>query len=470
MAMADTTPTPTPTTTPTPLVIVVGLGLAGLTTAIECHRRGINVLVLEKVTELKHDANPPAGDGIFMPPNAARVISRWDTQVQTEIAANKNDSTHADFFDDADAFIVRNEVPGKGRGFLTNRGKLVLILYAYALRLGIQIRLGTRVAEYWEDEASQHAGVLLDTGERVSGDCVICADGVHGKARAYVTGSTTTRGAETNLGFATFRAHLRTDTPSFIADPEAQWIVRDSETQDRTYMWFGAGVNLSMMTLKHGREIVWMTTHRDTYAATETEAWAGGPASHAHLADVFDCISHWPGRARIESIVRHTDPAKLVNHPLVYRAPLKTWRSGGGRVMLIGDAAHPYYPVVGQGGAQGVEDGAVVAVALARAGRDVRLALEVAERIRYPRASVIQLGSREFQASVLEPDWEAVRRDPGMFRLPNPEWIFEHDCVAFAEAEYEAVVECAREGVQYVPKNIPDDGVYRVEDTYGGER
>ncbi|KAL4904277.1 hypothetical protein BDW74DRAFT_178858 [Aspergillus multicolor] len=461
--MADTRPSLTTQ------IIVVGLGLAGLTTAIECHRRGIKVLVLEKVSELKHDA----GDGIFMPPNAARVIQRWDNQVQSEIAANRNDSTHADVFDDTDTFIVRSALPGKGHGFLTNRGKLVLILYEYALRLGIDIQLGTRVATYWEDTDAKQAGVVLESGERLSADGVICADGVHGKGRAFVTGASgssraaSTSATVTETGYATFRAHLRTDTPSFASDPAAHWIVRDSAVQDRTYMWFGSGVNMSMMTLKHGREVVWMTTHKDRYAAKETESWSGG--AHAHLRDVVDCIAHWPGKARIESIVRHTQPGKLVNHPLVYRPPLKTWRSAGGRVMLIGDAAHPYYPVVGQGGAQGVEDGAVLAVALARAGEDgVPLALEVAERIRYPRASVIQLGSRVFQAAVLSPDWEAVRRDPAMFRLPNPSWIFEHDCVEFAEREYEAVVRCVQEGVEYVPANIPRDGVYRVEDTYNG--
>lgn len=51
--------------------------------------------------------------------------------------------------------------------------------------------------------------------------------------------------------------------------------------------------------------------------------------------------------------------------------------------MLIGDAAHPYFPVVGQGGSQAIEDGVVVATALELAGKEnVPLALRVAEKIR----------------------------------------------------------------------------------------
>lgn len=52
--------------------------------------------------------------------------------------------------------------------------------------------------------------------------------------------------------------------------------------------------------------------------------------------------------------------------------------------MLIGDAAHPYLPVVGQGGGQAIEDGVVVATALSLAGKaNTPLALCVAEKIRY---------------------------------------------------------------------------------------
>lgn len=76
-------------------------------------------------------------------------------------------------------------------------------------------------------------------------------------------------------------------------------------------------------------------------------------------------------------------PEKLVDHALIYRPPLETWVSAGGRVMLIGDAAHPYFPVVGQGGSQAIEDGVVVATALELAGKEnVPLALRVAEKIR----------------------------------------------------------------------------------------
>lgn len=205
---------------------------------------------------------------------------------------------------------------------------------------------------------------------------------------------------------------------------------------------------------------------QDCYGARET--WNGG--GQAKIDDALATISQWPGRHRIETVIRHTKPNKLVNHPLIYRPPLRTWISEGGRIILIGDAAHPYYPVVGQGGSQGIEDGAVLAIALSLAGKErVSLALQVVEKIRYPRATVIQLGSSTFQATVLRPDWEEEASKQDGFRFPNPDWIFSHDCQNYTYREFESVIQAIRDGREYVPTNIPIDGVYRVENTYKPE-
>lgn len=130
-------------------------------------------------------------------------------------------------------------------------------------------------------------------------------------------------------------------------------------------------------------------------------------------------------------------------------------------MMVIGDAAHPYFPIIGQGGGQSIEDGAVVAIALELAGKsNVPLGLKVAERIRYPRATVIQRGCSGLQESMLKPDWEAVRRDPSILSLPSPKWIFEHDCQAYTYREFDAVVQAIQEGREYMPTNIPPEGIY----------
>jgi flavin-dependent dehydrogenase len=198
-----------------------------------------------------------AGDGIMIAPNASRVIRQWGDELLTEIVLNCCDATHVDMMDHCDKLIVRQELPGKGEGLVTNRGKLVCLLYELAKnRLGIDIRLGSRVTEYWESDDG-HAGVVVDGRERISGDCVVCADGVHGMARKYVTKEDIPR---RETGWATFRAHIEADT--FADDQEAKWVLAGTDLVDRTYAWFGDGVNVAMMTLKRGKEVVWMTTHK----------------------------------------------------------------------------------------------------------------------------------------------------------------------------------------------------------------
>ncbi len=64
-------------------------------------------------------------------------------------------------------------------------GELHERLFAFAKSLGVEIRLGQDVTEYWEDEERGEAGVLSN-GERLHADIVVGADGVRSKARTLV--------------------------------------------------------------------------------------------------------------------------------------------------------------------------------------------------------------------------------------------------------------------------------------------
>jgi salicylate hydroxylase len=75
------------------------------------------------------------------------------------------------------------------------------------------------------------------------------------------------------------------------------------------------------------------------------------------------------------------------------RKPLRTWCNG--RLTLLGDAAHPMLPHLGQGGNQAIEDGVALAILLAgRSASDVPAALRAYEDLRRPRASMVQSESR----------------------------------------------------------------------------
>ena len=92
------------------------------------------------------------------------------------------------------------------------------------------------------------------------------------------------------------------------------------------------------------------------------------------------------------------------------RDPIPRWTSG--QVTLLGDAAHPMLPYLGQGACQALEDGAVLATALAAEPADPLTGLARYERTRRPRASRVVLTSRERGLSNhLTSPWAAWRRD-----------------------------------------------------------
>ena len=92
------------------------------------------------------------------------------------------------------------------------------------------------------------------------------------------------------------------------------------------------------------------------------------------------------------------------------RDPIPRWTRG--RVTVLGDAAHPMLPYLGQGACQAIEDGAVLATALSAETSDPVTGLARYERTRRPRASRVVLAARERGLSNhLTSRWAAWRRD-----------------------------------------------------------
>ena len=66
-----------------------------------------------------------------------------------------------------------------------HRGEMYGVLFEHAKSLGIEIRLGQNVTEFWEDIGAGKAGVVTN-GERLEADLVVGADGVRSAARKLV--------------------------------------------------------------------------------------------------------------------------------------------------------------------------------------------------------------------------------------------------------------------------------------------
>jgi salicylate hydroxylase len=108
------------------------------------------------------------------------------------------------------------------------------------------------------------------------------------------------------------------------------------------------------------------------------------------------------------------------------REPLPRWSSG--RLTLLGDAAHPMLPHLGQGVNQALEDAVALAMLLGAApdSSGVAGALVAYEKLRWPRTARVQLGSRRNGAGY----------DSSGSQLTDRGWIYGYD----AEAEARALV------------------------------
>lgn len=113
------------------------------------------------------------------------------------------------------------------------------------------------------------------------------------------------------------------------------------------------------------------------------------------------------------------------------RPPLERWTRG--RVALLGDAAHPMLPYMGQGAGQSIEDAAVLAHCLAASRDDLQGALEAYAARRHERTAAVQAASREAGRLVrLTDSTQVAERNARLSASPEAavarfDWIWRYD-------------------------------------------
>jgi 2-polyprenyl-6-methoxyphenol hydroxylase-like FAD-dependent oxidoreductase len=110
----------------------------------------------------------------------------------------------------------------------------------------------------------------------------------------------------------------------------------------------------------------------------------GGPAPAAPKGELLELCRGWP--EPVEALIDATDPAEMFGRDGADRKPVDRW--GDGRVTLLGDAAHPMTPNLGQGACQAIED-AVVLGRCVKEAPDPVSALREYERRRIERTAYV---------------------------------------------------------------------------------
>lgn len=218
-----------------------------------------------------------------------------------------------------------------------------------------RVHLASRCVRVEQDAGGVTAH--FEDGRSATGDVLIGADGLHSAVRASLHGDE----RPTYAGCTAWRAVVPFNTAQVTA----------AET-------WGHGSVFGIVPIRGGR-VYW-------YATMKTPEGGRGKDEQAMLRKVFRGW-HEP----IETLIAVTDPAAILRNDIYDRPVLDSWTVG--RATLLGDAAHPMLPFLGQGACQALEDG----VALGRVfqeHRDVPSALRAYEALRVRRANMFVTRSR----------------------------------------------------------------------------
>jgi 2-polyprenyl-6-methoxyphenol hydroxylase-like FAD-dependent oxidoreductase len=260
--------------------------------------------------------------------------------------------------------------------------------------------LGAECVGFEQNDEGVTARFADDSEAR--GDFLIGADGIHSAIRAQMFGKSKPRYS----GYTAWRAVARF--------PHARLPYKDaSET-------WGRGARFGIVPMSNDR-IYWFATKN----APEGEKDAPGGRKHELLYLFRDW--HEP----IEAIIEATDDGAILRNDIYDREPLACWSQG--RVTLLGDAAHPMTPNLGQGACQAIEDAVVLGQCFDDDG-DVESALGAYEKRRLERTTEIVKQSWRIGRIA---QWQnpfacalrnsALKMIPGSTQMKQLEWIIGYE-------------------------------------------
>lgn len=200
------------------------------------------------------------------------------------------------------------------------------------------------------------------------------------------------------------------------------------------HLWIGADVHGFVVTLQGGKQINAVLTHKDVGDVEEGWSFPG------KREDVLSCIKGWdPAYVRVWEKIQN-----IIDWKLVYRPCLDKWVTDSGLIIIAGDAAHPFLPTSTQGASQGVEDGATIALCLAKAGRGrVPLALHTAFELRYEHAKAAQqtgITQRKIWHDIHDKETGEMKEELDTSKgLLQSYYLWSHDCEKVVHDEWETV-------------------------------
>jgi salicylate hydroxylase len=383
-----------------PSVAIIGGGIGGLFAANALIAQGLRVAVYEQASALGE-----VGAGVYVTPNAVRhlqrvglgpEVERWGAKVGTASRYFRHDGTPI-------APVQVTDASGWNATFGMHRADFVEFLAAN-LPPGC-VHTGHRAVGFAQSDDVTR--VDFDNGAIVDADVVVAADGIHSALRPHVFPPS----RPVFHGTISYRGLIpRERLPGWPTD--------------RWQMWAGPSKHFLVFPVRHGTMVNYVG-----FVPTDEEmreSWSA-PGDPEVLRRAFE---GWD--PRVGEVLNQVD--QTFRWALYDRDPLPSWANG--RLALLGDAAHPMLPHLGQGANQSIEDGMALATILGRTTTAaVPAALLAYERLRRERVADVQLGARQNGLRVDSKDADLRARDAQL--VAHAEFrkqLYSYDVVPHARA------------------------------------
>lgn len=306
-------------------ILIAGAGIGGLAAAIALRRHGLDAVVCERATELRE-----VGAGLLLSPNAVAVLALLG--LANPARERSRVITEWRILDPRGRPLHRLRPTHGGQPALSlHRSDLQFLLQAQLDPAAL--RLGFDVVRHAESRAQVE--LTARSGESVRGAVLVGADGLNSRIRAGLLGEQAPR----PCGYVGWRSVV-------------PWIPAGYEGSCLSESW-GEGKRFGISPLG-GNRCYWYAT------ANQPPRPAGAPAPDPR-EELLALFRHW--HAPVSELIAATPAETILRNDILDRTSGATWTHG--RVTLLGDAAHPMSPNLGQGACAALEDAWILARELA---------------------------------------------------------------------------------------------------------
>ncbi|KAG2119399.1 hypothetical protein DEU56DRAFT_918564 [Suillus clintonianus] len=375
-------------------IVVIGCGLGGLAAAYCLAQAGHNITILEAASAIGE-----VGAGVQASPNVSRLLMRWGLGPRLEELGVEIQALSFRRWKDNEVvgWTPFGDVIDKEYGapfYLLHRADFHRMLHD-ATEPHCNIRVNSRVVSVDPSKPS----VTLASGEVVSADLIIGADGVKSITREYVVGGPD---KPRSTGDAAYRALIPTE--KLLEDDELRPLVERRESN----IWMGPNGHIVGYTIRAKKDFNLVLMHPDE-AEGGVESWT----AEGNVDKMKEYYKGWNTTIqKLLALVPSTLDWKLMD-----RDPLPSWIHKDGKLALLGDSCHPMLPYRAQGSAMAIEDAAVLGNIFSHCSDRSQILpmLYAYQSLRYDRATATQTSSSLNRHIFHHPDGpEQEKRDKEM--------------------------------------------------------